>query len=55
MTVHWAKLLGDALWLSQVRVTVADCEASIARGDVEGALKRLRRVPVASPHYTRAR
>lgn len=39
----------------EVRVTVADCELAIARGDVEGALKRLRRIPDTSPHYTKAR
>ncbi|MEW5298948.1 MAG: hypothetical protein WDW36_002017 [Sanguina aurantia] len=39
----------------EVRVTVADCELAIARGDVEGALKRLRKIPSGSPHYTKAR
>jgi hypothetical protein len=39
----------------QVRVTVADSELAIARGDVEGALKKLRKIPDMSPHYTRAR
>lgn len=34
---------------------VASCEATIAGGDVTGALQRLRRVPESSPHYTRAR
>lgn len=29
----------------EVRVTVADCELAIARGDVEGALKKLRKIP----------
>lgn len=28
---------------------------AIARGDVEGALKKLRKIPNTSPHYTRAR
>ncbi len=37
----------------EVRVTVADSELAIARGDVEGALKRLRKIPTASPHYTK--
>ncbi len=40
---------------SQVRVTVSDSELAIARGDVEGALKKLRKIPSASPHYTKAR
>ncbi|PNW81978.1 hypothetical protein CHLRE_06g268800v5 [Chlamydomonas reinhardtii] len=39
----------------EVRVTVADCELAIARGDVEGALKKLRRIPKESPHYVKAR
>ena len=39
----------------EVRVTVADCELAIARGDVEGALKKLRRIPDTSPHYVKAR
>lgn len=39
----------------EVRVTVADCELAIARGDVEGALKKLRRIPNTSPHYVKAR
>ncbi|KXZ45770.1 hypothetical protein GPECTOR_50g563 [Gonium pectorale] len=39
----------------EVRVTVADCELAIARGDVEGALKKLRRIPNTSPHYIKAR
>ncbi|KAG2502129.1 hypothetical protein HYH03_000619 [Edaphochlamys debaryana] len=39
----------------EVRVTVADCELAIARGDVEGALKKLRRIPKDSPHYIKAR
>ncbi|EFJ52945.1 hypothetical protein VOLCADRAFT_78980 [Volvox carteri f. nagariensis] len=39
----------------EVRVTVADCELAIARGDVEGALKKLRRIPKDSPHYVKAR
>lgn len=34
----------------EVRVTVADCELAIARGDVEGALKKLRRIPKVRPH-----
>ncbi len=37
----------------QVRVTVADSELAIARGDVEGALKKLRKIPKESPHYTK--
>ena len=37
----------------EVRVTVADSELAIARGDVEGALKKLRKVPAESPHYTK--
>lgn len=36
-------------------MTVADCELAIARGDVEGALKKLRRIPNTSPHYVKAR
>ncbi|KAG1671374.1 hypothetical protein FOA52_002984 [Chlamydomonas sp. UWO 241] len=39
----------------EVRVTVADSELAIARGDVEGALKKLRKIPDISPHYTKAR
>eukprot|EP00798_Chlamydomonas_sp_ICE-L_P019308 gene19309-25961_t len=39
----------------EVRVTVADSEMAIARGDVEGALKKLRRIPDTSPHFTKAR
>jgi len=39
----------------EVRVTVADSELAIARGDVEGALKKLRKIPDLSPHYTKAR
>ena len=39
----------------EVRVTVADSELAIARGDVEGALKKLRKVPPESPHYTKVR
>jgi len=39
----------------EVRVTVADSELAIARGDVEGALKKLRKIPNTSPHYTKAR
>lgn len=34
---------------------MADCEMAIARGDVEGALQRLRKIPSASPHFARAR
>ena len=34
-------------------MTVADSELAIARGDVEGALKKLRKVPAESPHYTK--
>ena len=32
---------------------MADSELAIARGDVEGALKKLRKVPAESPHYTK--
>ena len=39
----------------EVRVTVADSEMAIARGDIEGALKKLRKIPKDSPHYTKAR
>ncbi|KAI8469287.1 MAG: intraflagellar transport protein [Monoraphidium minutum] len=39
----------------EVRVALADCEMAIARGDVEGVVARLQAVPVASPHYARAR
>uniref|UniRef100_A0A7S0S5T6 Tetratricopeptide repeat-like domain-containing protein n=1 Tax=Chlamydomonas leiostraca TaxID=1034604 RepID=A0A7S0S5T6_9CHLO len=39
----------------EVRVTIADGELAIARGDVEGALKKLRKIPNTSPHFTRAR
>lgn len=38
----------------EVRVTVADCQLALDRGDQEGALKKLRRIPQASPHYIRA-
>ena len=38
----------------EVRVTIADCQMAIARGDVEGALKRLRKIPANSPHYPKA-
>jgi hypothetical protein len=37
----------------EVRVTVADSELAITRGDIEGALKKLRKVPPESPHYTK--
>lgn len=40
--------------LLQVRVTVADSRLALERGDQEGALKKLRKVPKGSPHYTRA-
>ena len=39
----------------EARVTVADCELAISRGDVQGALQRLQQVPRGSPHFTRAR
>jgi hypothetical protein len=39
----------------EVRVTIADCQMAIARGDVEGALKRLRKIPPTSPHFPKAR
>ncbi|KAL6760145.1 intraflagellar transport protein [Haematococcus lacustris] len=39
----------------EVRVTIADSELAIARGDVEGALKKLRKVSKGSAHYTKAR
>jgi tetratricopeptide repeat protein 21B len=38
----------------EVSIMVADCEASIAGGDVSGALQRLKGVPETSPHYVRA-
>jgi tetratricopeptide repeat protein 21B len=38
----------------EVSIMVADCEASIAGGDVSGALERLKGVPESSPHYVRA-
>lgn len=38
----------------EVSIVVADCEASIAGGDVTGALQRLKSVPQSSPHYVRA-
>jgi hypothetical protein len=38
----------------EVSIVVADCEASIAGGDVSGALQRLKSVPETSPHYVRA-
>jgi len=54
------KLLAEAVQQftgtsEEVRVTLADCEAAIRRGDVEGAVQRLQAVPAASPHYARAR
>jgi hypothetical protein len=39
----------------KVRVTLAECELAVSRGDVDGALQRLKRVPPASPHFARAR
>lgn len=41
--------------LEEARVMVADCEAAVARGDVNSALARLQRVPKDSKHYTHAR
>lgn len=38
----------------ELRVVVADSEAAVSSGDVDGALARLQRVPQSSPHYARA-
>jgi hypothetical protein len=40
---------------TQIRITLADCEAAISRGEPDTALRRLEAVPPASPHYMRAR
>jgi len=40
---------------AEVLVTVAECDLAVAGGDVEGALKRLRKVTAESAQYARDR
>jgi len=54
------KVIQDALnefagTAEEVRVTIANCELALNRGDVEGALGMLRAIPRESPHYLRAK
>jgi tetratricopeptide repeat protein 21B len=54
------KVISDAQHLFQgtaeeVRVTIANCELALSRGDVDGALAMLKAIPKDSPHYLRAK
>jgi tetratricopeptide repeat protein 21B len=55
-----AKVISDAQHLfrgtaEEVRVTIANCELALGRGDVDGALAMLRVVPQESPHFLKAK
>ena len=39
----------------EVRVIVANCDLSLAKGDTSRALRKLRDIPADSPHYLKAR
>eukprot|EP00899_Mesostigma_viride_P018008 jgi/Mesvir1/26208/Mv02392-RA.1 len=39
----------------EVRVTIANCDLALNRGDVEGALSLLNAIPRESPHYLKAK
>jgi len=54
------KIIQDALNAFQgtpeeVRVTIANCDLALSRGDVEGALAMCRAIPRESPHFLKAK
>lgn len=38
-----------------VRVTIADCELAVNRGDIQTALKKLKKIDPKSPYFSKAR
>lgn len=55
-----AKLINEAVaefqgTTEEVRVMLANCDLSLAKGDTSRALRKLRDIPADSPHYLRAR
>ncbi|GMH34337.1 hypothetical protein BSKO_02171 [Bryopsis sp. KO-2023] len=54
------KIINDAMrefenTSEHVRVTIADCQLSIGRGDIQSAVRKLKNITSESPHFQKAR
>ena len=59
-TIEGSKVMNDAIdefrgTVEEVRVTIANCEVNLQRGDIESALDVLRRVNSANPYFVKAK